>query len=210
MTVLISAGLTLVIGIFGTPVIERHFRKLTDPLFFKDTYRYAEAMNELTQILNRNLETQVIISESKEALTRILRAEHVTFLFLAKAADAQKDDVQFLDDIWSNKNEKLSFKGLVTVSELPYRKEYVVASTEMWHKIELLKHLGKTHHAELIVPIILEDDLLGVLFVGLKRSGDPYGDEDRSLLTNFSSQIAVAFEKALLYEQVATYSANLE
>ena len=36
VTILVSAGLTALIGIFGVPPLERYFRKATDRIFFKE------------------------------------------------------------------------------------------------------------------------------------------------------------------------------
>ena len=73
-----------------------------------------------------------------------------------------------------------------------------------------MKQMGHAYDAELAVPIMLEKKLLGILFVGKKRSEEPYEKIDIDLLENFSSQIAVALEKALLYKQVAEHSVLLE
>lgn len=73
----VSAGLTLIAGAFGIPAIEQFFRRLTDPIFFQDTYDYAEALHILSEILYRNLALADLVQESEQALTQILKAQWV-------------------------------------------------------------------------------------------------------------------------------------
>jgi signal transduction histidine kinase len=203
ITILLSAGMTMMIGILGTPVIERFFRRLTDPLFFKDTYDYAKAMHTLTQILNRNITATIIVDESVRALKNILKTEQVAFLFLAKTQKEDEPYARMLEEVATILRE------VTITAELSYP-EYQQEDKEERPHLTRLRELGDAYHAELIVPIMIEKRLLGALFVGTKRSGDEYALADISLLENFSSQVAVAFEKALLYEQVAAYSESLE
>lgn len=203
VTVLLSAGMTMIIGILGTPLIERYFRRLTDPLFFKDTYDYAEAMHTLTQILNRNITATIIVNESVGALKNILKTEQVSFLFLAKTQKEDGPYAHILEEVGA------TLRHVTTTAELSYPL-YTREDTKERTHLTRLRELGNAYHAELIVPIVIEERLLGALFIGTKRSGDEYTLADISLLENFSSQVAVAFEKALLYEQVAEYSESLE
>ncbi len=62
----------------------------------------------------------------------------------------------------------------------------------------------------LSIPITLGRSVLGTLELGEKRSGDLYTAVDKALLKTFSSQIAVALEKARLYKMVEDYSRELE
>jgi hypothetical protein len=80
VTVLTSAGLSAVVGAFGVPLLERYFRRVTDRIFFKDKYDYAEALKRLSGVLNRNLEPADIAKELGTALAEVLRAERVGVL----------------------------------------------------------------------------------------------------------------------------------
>ncbi len=75
--ILFSAGIAMVAGVLGSPLFERWFRRLTDPIFFKDTYVYADALHTLTQVLHRHVELHDLVRESERALAAILRASSV-------------------------------------------------------------------------------------------------------------------------------------
>ncbi len=76
---IIAGGITMIAGIFGAPLVERHFRKITDPIFFKDTYVYSAALEDLSTILNTNLNFRQLITQSMRELDRILRPSYIYF-----------------------------------------------------------------------------------------------------------------------------------
>ncbi len=85
----LSGGITMVIGIFGIPVLERYFRSITDSFLFKDTYDYAEAMLTLSRILQTAALDQLVHSTEQE-LRSILRASSVR---INLSEDGEADDV---------------------------------------------------------------------------------------------------------------------
>ena len=196
-TMLLAAGITMLLGIWGTPVVERVFRRWTDPIFFQDPYDFAEAMRELTVIGNRHIALETIVAESRRVLARVLKSEEVTFYF-PPADHTLEKEILMLRDPQGNQEPH----SAIMRSNLTYRH----ATRDRSAREQFLLD----HHAEVALPLQLEHKLLGVLLVGKKRSGDPYNKIDIDLLENFAAQIAVAIEKALLYKQVAEYSALLE
>ena len=160
ISIILSAGLTMVLGIFFWKPLEVYFRKVTDHIFFKDNYNYAEALHKLSRILNTKLMLVEIIGSSSEALKEIFRTETVKFSLI----DSPEKEA------------------------LPEDHE---------------KHAVS-------VPIIFEDQSIGTLDLGPKRSGGAYDGSDIRLLQTFAYQAAVAIEKGKLYEKVQKYSSHLE
>lgn len=60
------------------------------------------------------------------------------------------------------------------------------------------------------IPLINENEKIGEIILGDKRSGDPYSHSDMQLLSTLSNHLAVALERALLHKQVQDYSKELE
>ncbi len=79
ITVFVSAGATVIAGVFGVPPLKRYFRRATDRLFFKDKYDYSLAMSELSEILNKNISLEDITREASEKLKEIMKASKVVF-----------------------------------------------------------------------------------------------------------------------------------
>ncbi len=82
ITVLISAGLTAVVGVFGVPALQRYFEKMTDKIFFKDKYDYSQAIQELSEILNKNISLENIIRKTSEKFKQIMKTDKVIFIII--------------------------------------------------------------------------------------------------------------------------------
>ncbi len=183
-TYFVSALVTAVIGMFTGPLIDKKLRAWTDPIFFKDTYRFSSAIKELSEIVSRYNRLSDIITFSAEALRRILRIREVCFClkpeygrsFLYEAASGRPVPIATLVAPLNSTDGKLFSNGFSAV----------------------------------VMPLILEGQIIGVVVLGPKLSGGDFTDEDRELLKAFCPQVAVALKKALLYQEVFDYSKNLQ
>ncbi len=70
---IVSAGITTLIGVFSLRPLETYFQKLTDPIFFKDKYNYAEALYSLSKILYTSLDENDIITRAEATLQNIFK-----------------------------------------------------------------------------------------------------------------------------------------
>jgi signal transduction histidine kinase len=76
---IISAGITMVIGVFFIRPLGDYFKKATDHVFFKDSYDYADALHMLSKVLHTNVTETDIIAHSSELLKKIFKSEDATF-----------------------------------------------------------------------------------------------------------------------------------
>ena len=56
--------------------------------------------------------------------------------------------------------------------------------------------------AEVVVPLLVDGQLIGFLVVGAKRSGDPFFSDDEDLLATLANQCAVAIRNAQAHQRV--------
>jgi signal transduction histidine kinase len=75
---------------------------------------------------------------------------------------------------------------------------------------EVCREVFDTLEVELLVPILFGVDLLGVIAVGRKFSGDRLDPRDRSLLRTLANQSAIAIENAKAYDEIAQLNETLE
>lgn len=62
----------------------------------------------------------------------------------------------------------------------------------------------------LVVPLTAKGDIVGMLVLGQKRSGELFMEEDVELLTTVANQTATALENARMYRQLAELNRELE
>lgn len=190
----VSAIITTLLGIFGAPLLERILRKATDKIFFKERYDYSKAVAELVHILNVEVEFEALVNESKYVLQKILKTKAIHFLFLKANPD--------LSEPGSDEN-----KGLLNSDQIQNIRE-ILPVDEL--KNEILSTGAHYYAAELIVPLIAAEKVVGLAFIPKKLSGDTYSNQDIDLLNVFSLQAGVALEKARLLWEVQKYSNELE
>lgn len=77
---LIASILTTIAGVFGVPPLKRFFQKATDRLFFKDRMPYAQAVDELSQALNRHLDLDNLIADAEDTLRRVFKVNTARIL----------------------------------------------------------------------------------------------------------------------------------
>ncbi len=207
---MVSAGITTLVGVFGVPPIERYFRKLTDPIFFKHPYNYAHALHELSEILNHTLTLDSIFTKTAHTLTHIFKPTMVAF---SAVGDTHRTNPS---SVILNIGEDLSFDTVailkkyrpIIVVNMPGADPVEATSREVSEACESMRMLGVRHNMEIMAPIV--DGQLFLLLLGKKRSGDPYTSEDLRLIKTFANQASTSIKKAELYQKVKEYSNELE
>ena len=66
------------------------------------------------------------------------------------------------------------------------------------------------HEVNLVVPIHLQDKLVGILFLGDKKSGDVYSGEDLRVLEILSRQSGVSIQNSQLFEEQKNFAVYLK
>lgn len=211
-TILVSAILTTIIGIFTVPKIKNIFCKITDKIFFKDKYDYSEALHKLSQILNKNLELNTLLKETIINLEEILKVKDIKIML--------QNHVLFTKDGIKEHGEK-SIEGLhktikqknisvILKQDISVLTEEAKYDKNLQFIIERAKHISEKYNTELFALTFLNEELIAVLLLSEKLSGDQYSNEDISLINTFTNQMAVALGKARLYKEVKNHSLELE
>ncbi|MCK5211193.1 HAMP domain-containing histidine kinase [Candidatus Parcubacteria bacterium] len=216
-TVLFAAGLSVVLGIYGVPHLEKVFCKATDKIFFKNKYDYSQAIYELSEILNQNIELNKLLNKTIYKIQEIFKTSFVAIVLpkqniilntnesmrqtrelftleLIKAIEAKNQPILLTEDIPEIANELLIKKA----------NNADIKAINQAHKNAI------KYGVEIYVSILLNQKLIGLIILTKKLSGDQYTPEDIKLFKTFSYQAAVALDKAKLFQQVKEYSEELE
>ncbi len=175
------------------------------------TATYLSFVFTLEYLFHQTNETVVFISALVTTLIGIFGVPPLQ-LFFQKITDRIffKDKYNYakvLDMLTEVLNKNIILETITNkTSELlvtHMKSESVTFSFKSDNKIKKIESI-------LSIPIRSNKKNIGLLNLGAKRSGDPYTQEDVSLLKTFASQAAVAIEKASLYQQVKEYTKTLE
>src|SRR6185503_922629 len=95
---------------------------------------------------------------------------------------------------------------MTTVRTLVFRDEIGGSPTNRHRLLAELDGL----RAEVVVPLVEENTLIGFLVLGAKRSGDPYFSNDADLLTTLANQAAVAVRNAQTHARVVQVNEEMQ
>ena len=214
-SIAIIALIVLLIAIFFQPLVEI-LQKATDQFFWRSRYDYKETLRKIsnkitTQIRLGDLSKLIVLSFTKE----IGVSECSLLLFNKDRRKYSSIPVNLNEegykkiDIDENAfvvNRLKKTKDVVYLDELELEISKITSFYEE-DKAEvngllILKREISDLGGSLFVPILSGENLVGILFLGEKKSGDIFTAEDISLLMTLASQIAIALENAELYEEV--------
>lgn len=197
--------ITILIGVYTLPRVEKAFRRYTDKIFFKDKYDYKEASLMLTKLVGKNYELKKLLIEAAGAIKNIFKVESVYFLLIPEnrliGVGDHKKEIDRTEKIKFDDNKKLA----------NWREELIIDKTKINEiQTELTKIIRADYNLGVAEALISDNNLIGVAILGKKYNEELFTDEDLKLLSIFTLQITLAIVKAKLYETIKDYSENLE
>jgi two-component system NtrC family sensor kinase len=177
--------------------LKRMFQTLLDRAIYKRSYEYRKTLLSITRDLNRERDLGKLAQSLFEAIANALNLKRLA-LFLADEDDRRSFQVLkvkgegpelggriILDDWLVNALRDRDWLGFIAASE----------SEPARAAMEKLSALGFVH----VLPLKVEDKVVGCLAMGRKHDGSYFSREDWELLTTISGSAALALENADLY-----------
>lgn len=206
---LITFIISFFIVIFIDP-LKKYLSKVTDDIFYKDRINYDLLLRNLSTIIAREIDMEVLLQRIKDTLQKELKVKNVDIVIHTdgyKIIQNQKfEDYAINDEII---NLVKSADDIIVLEEYRRKVEDMsdsVAKDNVAKAIETMDSLNW----QLIIPVIVESKLTAVIILDYKLSGDVYSKEDISFFNVFSPQIAIAIEKSRLYEEVENFNLELK
>jgi PAS domain S-box-containing protein len=203
-SLVVTALAALLIAVIFQPLV-RFFQTITDRLFFRGRYDY-----------------QKILRKISHEIASVIRLEELTRLIVSSFVDTMKvSEISFL----LLEKDREHFRS-VSLSLPRYKKieidvsspivSWLSASQDILVKEEIEDEIGRQHakslqevHEEMErlgistwVPIVSKEEMIGIIALGNKLSGDVFSTEDLGLLSTLANQTAVALDNARLYDEV--------
>jgi len=210
--ILVTLIVSLII-VIGLDPLKKLLAKLTDKFFYKGKIDYQNVLRGIGEIIARELDLERLVKLIEENLTKEIKVKSVKLYlrlenkegFLFSSAD-HKEEINPNDLVLKYLHEK---KEMIITDELVRQKADAKLDEEK-EKIDQLQELLDQRGAGLTVPIITEDKITAVFYVGQKLSGSTFSQEDINFFELLAPQVATALEKAKLFEEVQSAKENLE
>jgi PAS domain S-box-containing protein len=182
--------------------VKLRVQRVFDRYLYRDPYDYARTLREASRELTATIDLPAILDQVGRVLTRTLRPEGMS-IYLSDSEDPLFV-LAWNSGAFSMPAQLLTSSSLLTVlsvdRQILFRDEVTAgASPENLSKLPIeLEEL----QADVVVPLIEENEVIGMLVLGAKRSGDPYFSNDVDLLTTLANQAAVAVRNAQTHARV--------
>lgn len=163
--------------------------------------RQLAKLNEIAIGLTSTLDIKPLLTQILQSATDILNCEAGS-LFLV---DEQTDELVFevvISPVASSLQGRRLPPGKGLVGQAVQTGKPIIANdakrrTEWYEKTD--EQTGFDTQDLLVVPMRIQDRVIGVIEVINKRNGAPFGQADQELLNAFTSQATIAIENARLY-----------
>lgn len=199
----------LIIALTFEPA-RRNIQMFVDRIFFKRTYESQQVMRTASETLRSVINPNRISSFLLETVTETLQSQRAWVLlrdnshYVLAAAKGMPEDtiseLRFPSD--SGLAEYLVNKKRPVWLDDP--EEKVLSRRVDREDRQLIQALG----AHMLVPLHGKAELVGMLFMGEKKSGDVYNQDDCELLAALCDQAAISIENSRLYSELQTSYLN--
>jgi signal transduction histidine kinase len=187
--------------------IESFLINITDKYLFQKKYDYKELLKTFTSEVLTVLELDKLVDLTVDKLSDIIKLNSCAVLlfddekqqFNVAASQGIKDPSVTLirpDGIVTFMDET---HGYLLMKELKQKKVSIPESIQ-----EIVNKLN----AELIVPMVMHNEVMGVLSLGKKKSDEDYSQDDLDILLPLARTLAIAISNAELFEELGKTQAE--
>lgn len=196
----IHIALALVIALIFQPV-KQFFDRMTDRLFYRHEYDREKFFIELGGLLANGGDMDVLLRRVALFLKRVFKADRLSFAVVHDQAVHVVGAQGFSRIPAADSRRLLSLARQQTAEG----NRVVVTDTAQHHE---LRTLGRLHGVALVLPLTLEKEVIGCLFLG-EHKGRGYTARDIKLLEAASGELVIALKNALSVEEVKELNSSL-
>ena len=201
-------ALALAVGACFPPLRSR-LEHLANRYLLRAPYDFRTVMRDTSRALAATIRAGDLLGHLGAAINRTLQPEHVGIYLLE--ADSTEHRLAWhsgaaLPAVLSSDSPSVA---LVRADRPPLFRDEIESQAGVAPEMAALAELG-TLNADALMPMVEQHEVLGLILLGPKRSGDPYFTDDVDLLITLASQTALAVRNAQAHERVVEISEELQ
>ena len=176
--------------------------RATHKIFYQNEYQIDETLQKLAAVTANEIELRRIVKGSLDVLYEAIHPEYASLYLLSSEGKTYHFGRSDQRRLHREHRRQLRVVSQV-IDELPQilRRSDIIT-------LEERKVMNKAD-AAMIVQLVVRGEHLGVLFLGERRSGARYGDKEMQLLQTASSELALAIQNGLRFEEVQQFNKRL-
>jgi signal transduction histidine kinase len=202
-------GLTLsgVIIILSLRRVENFLINVTDKYLFQKKYDYRELLKTFTAEVLTVVNLDKLVNLTVDKLSDIVKINSCAVLLF--------DDTKQQFNVIASQNIKdprvtlIKPDGIVTFLE--QTQGYLLKKELIEKKIYIppsIQEIINKLNAELIIPMVLHNEVMGILALGKKKSDEDYTPDDLAILLPLARTLAIAISNARLFDELGKAQAE--
>jgi signal transduction histidine kinase len=193
--------------------LRNRLQSLVDRVFDRDRAGYREAVRSISEAMVSMLSLSEIGERLVLALVGSMGVERAMVLLLDE--DARSFRTTAWRGPWEEEAHSFSLAIDHTIAKHLWMRRQELSRADFDDTTdpetrEVCWDVYDSLDVRLLVPILFGVDLLGVIAVGAKLTGERIGPDDRQLLRTLANQSAIAIENAQAFDEIAKLNENLE
>ncbi|HXJ84324.1 MAG TPA: ATP-binding protein [Candidatus Methylomirabilis sp.] len=204
--------LALAVAVFFSP-LKAQIQRAFDRYLYREPYDYQRTIREASRALGDTIELPRLLSYLGSLVVRTMKCEGVAIYLRDDEAghfELSGCEVHGMADRFPS---SLALSSAVITRVAQSRETLFldeIGEGPMAPDGRELRGEFRRLGADVIVPLIEQEHLVGLVCIGPKRSGDPYYSDDADLLTTLANQSAVAIRKAQTHQRVVQMNEELQ
>ncbi len=188
----------VVLGVFlafSFQPIKQFFDRLTNRLFYRDAYDEQAVLNEISEVLTTQISLQVIMMSCLRILGDNLKVIKGSFIVVDNSSIYRREQYKEPEITIGPMEVSLFNKNVLVSDELEGG--------------EKKKTLEK-YNVGVSVRLVTQKGVVGYLLFGHKQSGNIYTTQDIRFLEIVGSELAIAVQNALRFEEIESFNITLQ
>ena len=215
-TQLVSTVLFAIVVVSFYDLIKKELEIFTDKFLFVKSYNPTKVFSDINNLALSEINLDKLLNSIIEKLGSVFYFKSIAFLLLDENGKLQivkqeGFDVKYIESFAKGKEKFLPiyFTGNKNIWVIPELKAAYDSGEYQPKNLEILMGLYDMD-VSLVLPLFVKDDVIGVLLMGDKKSGDPYNQDDINTINAIAGQLAMAIENARLYEKQKQFNIKLK
>src|SRR3989338_3160549 len=192
---------TVTIITFTLRPVENFLTNITERFLFQKKYDYRELLRVFTNEILTFLDLQRLTEQTVAGLGSIVKLESAAVLLHDKDAQAYKvvagQNLKQKDVVFGEDHTLIRY---LKVSHKPILRE---KDADKMHHDGDMNLAFRALNAQLCLPIQSHDLLIGILSLGMKKSGEDYTAEELDILMTLARTEAIAISNAQLFDELS-------
>ncbi len=204
--------LALAVAVFFSP-LKAQIQRAFDRYLYREPYDYPRTIREASRALGDTIELPRLLTYIGDLVVRTMKCEGVAIYLLEE--EAGTFEIAACEPSGTNDRfpESLGVSSVLVATAVRSRETLFldeIADGPMAPDGKQLRAEFSRLRAEVIVPLVEQEQVIGLVCIGAKRSGDPYFSDDADLLTTLANQSAVAIRNAQTHQRVVQVNEELQ